>query len=443
MVKITFVGAGSTVFVKNIVGDLFLEPSVPPELGIALYDIDADRLEESRLVVQALNERYNGGRAVVETFLGVSRRKDALTGADFVINTIQVGGYDPATIADFEIPKRYGLQQTIGDTLGIGGIFRGLRTIPVVLDIAGEIEAVAPGAIFLNYTNPMAIVTGALLHHTSVSTVGLCHSVQVCATHLLSDLGIEATDLRWRIAGINHMAWLLEIRDGDSDLYPEVKRRAAERNRRAIETGERHADMVRYEIMRLFGYYVTESSEHNAEYTPFWIKSTAPEMIERFNIPLDEYPRRCVTQIDEWAQQKESIISGTELDHQRSVEYAASIVGARVEDRPVRIHGNVLNRDLIPNLPGDAIVEVPIMVDGNGLNPVAVDALPTQCAALNRTNINVQLLTIEAAMQRSRERVYQAALLDPHTAAELPPDRIVAMCDDLFDAHREWLPEYT
>jgi alpha-galactosidase len=443
MVKVTFVGAGSTVFVKNIVGDLFLDATVPPELGIALYDIDADRLEESRLVVQALNERYNNGRAVVDTFLGVPRRKDALAGADFVINTIQVGGYDPATIADFEIPKRYGLRQTIGDTLGIGGIFRGLRTIPVVLDIADEIESVAPRAIFLNYTNPMAIVTGALLHHTSVPTVGLCHSVQVCATHLLSDLGIEASDLRWRIAGINHMAWLLDIRDGDTDLYPEVKRRAAERNARAIESGEGHDDMVRYEIMRHFGYYVTESSEHNAEYTPFWIKSTAPEMIERYNIPLDEYPRRCVTQINEWAHQKESIISGTELDHQRSVEYAASIVGARVKDHPVRIHGNVLNRGLIPNLPDDAIVEVPIMVDGNGHNPVAVDPLPTQCAALNQTNINVQLLTIEAAMQRSRERVYQTALLDPHTAAELPPDRIVAMCDDLFDAHREWLPEYT
>jgi len=441
-VKITFVGAGSTVFVKNIVGDLFLEPTVPEELMIALYDIDPQRLEESSLVVQALDGRYNRGHARVETYLGLSKRKAALSGADFVINTLQVGGYKPATAADFEIPKKYGLRQSIGDTLGIGGIFRGLRTIPVVLDIAEEMTSVAPRAIFLNYTNPMAIVTGALLLHSGVKTVGLCHSVQVCARDLLSDLGMKAEDLRWKIAGINHMAWLLELREGETDLYPEVKRRAAERNRSALEEGRKHDDMVRYEIMHLFGYYVTESSEHNAEYTPFWIKRNAPELIEAYNIPLDEYPRRCEKQIAEWAQQKKDILSGDTPTHERSVEYAASIIGAKVQDRPARIHGNVLNRGLITNLPSDAVVEVPVMVDGNGLNPAQVGALPTQCAALNRTNINVHLLTIEAAVQRSRERVYQAALLDPHTAGELAPDRIVEMCDDLFEAHKEWMPEY-
>lgn len=442
MIKITFLGAGSTVFVKNLLGDLFLEPTVPGEIVVALYDIDEKRLEESKILATALNERYNGGRGKVETYHDVANRKAALSGADVVINTIQVGGYKPATVADFEIPKKYGLRQTIGDTLGIGGIFRGLRTIPVVLDIAEEMAQVAPAAIFLNYTNPMAIVTGALLLHSPIESVGLCHSVQVCAPHLLKDLGIEARDLRWRIAGINHMAWLLEVRDGDKDLYPEIKARAAQRNRDALQGGKKHDDMIRYEIMRLFGYYVTESSEHNAEYTPFWIKSQAPDLVEEYNIPLDEYPRRCETQIAEWAEQKSQILGGLELEHERSVEYAATIVGALVQDEPARIHGNVRNRGLITNLPEDAVVEVPVLVDGNGLNPTQVGPLPTQCAALNRTNINVHSLTAEAALKRSRDRVYQAALLDPHTSAELPPDRIVAMCDELFDAHREWLPEY-
>jgi alpha-galactosidase len=443
VVKIVFVGAGSTVFVKNIVGDLFLEPSVPADVELALYDIDATRLEESRLVVAALNGRYNGERATITTFLGVPNRKAALTGADVVINTIQVGGYEPATVADFEIPKRYGLRQTIGDTLGIGGIFRGLRTIPVVLDIAEELAAVAPRALVLNYTNPMAIVTGALLHHSPIATVGLCHSVQVCAPMLLEDLGISASNLRWKIAGINHMAWLLEVRDGETDLYPEIRKRAAEKNRAAREAGTPHHDMVRYEIMRHFGYYVTESSEHNAEYTPFWIKSHQPSLIDEFGIPLDEYPRRCVTQIAEWAEQKEEILAGNALEHARSVEYAADIVGALVTDVPARIHGNVVNHGAIPNLPEDAIVEIPLMIDGNGINPMSnAGALPRQCAALNMTNISVQLMTIEAAAMRSRDAVYQAAMLDPHTATELSPDQIVALCDDLFAAHREWLPEY-
>lgn len=441
--KIVFVGAGSTVFVKNIVGDLFLEPTVPAASAIALYDIDGARLEESRLVVDALNARYNGGRATIETYLGVDRRRAALANADVVINTIQVGGYRPATVVDFDIPKRYGLRQTIGDTLGIGGIFRGLRTIPVMFDIAADMDAVAPGALLLNYTNPMAIVTGAVLHHTPVRAVGLCHSVQVCAPMLLADLGMEATDLRWKIAGINHMAWLLEVRDGARDLYPEIRRRAAEKNRDARESATTHHDMVRYEIMRLFGYYITESSEHNAEYTPYWIKTGRPELVDAFGIPLDEYPRRCEQQIADWAEQKEAILAGDALEHTRSMEYAAAIVGALATDTPARIHGNVVNRGAIANLPDDAIVEIPIMVDANGLNPTGdIGSLPPQCAALNMTNINVQTMTVHAAVERRREAVYQAALLDPHTAAELAPDQIVSLCDELLDAHAAWLPEY-
>lgn len=443
MVNVVFVGAGSTVFVKNILGDLFLHPEVPSDVAIALYDIDPTRLEESRLVAEALNARYNSGAASIGVYHGVAERREALSGADFVINTIQVGGYRPATVADFEIPKRYGLRQTIGDTLGIGGIFRGLRTIPVMTAIADELAEAAPGALLLNYTNPMAIVTGATADYTEFDTVGLCHSVQVCVRDLLAELEMTAAAPRWTIAGINHMAWLLDVRDGATDIYPEIKRRAEEKNRRAeTDPTHRHDNMVRFEIMRYFGYYVTESSEHSAEYTPFWIKARYPELIERYNIPLDEYPRRCETQIREWAEQKSTILGGGEMSHERSVEYAADIVAAVVTDRPVRIHGNVRNRGLIPNLPADAIVEVPIMVDGNGLNPAYVGELPTQCAALNRTNIHVQELTLEAARERRKERVYQAALLDPHTASELPPDRIVAMCDDLFEAHREWLPAY-
>ena len=443
MLKVVFVGAGSTVFVKNILGDLFLHPDIPSDYRIALYDIDPTRLEESRIVADALNARYNDGRATVSVHNGVEQRRDALAGADVVINAIQVGGYRPATVADFEIPKRYGLRQTIGDTLGIGGIFRGLRTIPVMTAIAEEVAAVAPGALLLNYTNPMAIVTGATVDYREFDTVGLCHSVQVCVPDLLAELEITAQQPRWTIAGINHMAWLLDVRDGQTDIYPEIKRRAADKNRLAGEDPSlRHDNMVRYELLRYFGHYVTESSEHNAEYTPFWIKARYPELIERFNIPLDEYPRRCERQIREWAEQKARVLGGDSLDHERSVEYAADIVAARLTDTPTRIHGNVRNRGLIDNLPAEAIVEVPIMVDGNGLNPVRVGALPTQCAALNQTNINVQLLTLEAAELRSKDRVYQAALLEPHTAAELPPDRIVALCDELFEAHQQWLPTY-
>ena len=441
--KITFIGAGSTVFLKNILGDIFLESDIPGNLELSLYDIDGQRLEESRLVAEALNSKYNQGKARVTTWLGVEQRKDSLAGADFVINTIQIGGYDPATIVDFEIPKKYGLRQTIADTLGIGGIFRGLRTFPIMEQLGQEIEQVAPKALMLNYTNPMAIVTGALTNYTQVPTVGLCHSVQVCASHLLRDLDMSAEHLRWTIAGINHMAWLLDVRDGEQDLYPEIKRRAAEKNRKALtDPSQKHHDMVRYEIMKHFGYYITESSEHNAEYTPYWIKSGHPELIDAYNIPLDEYPRRCIQQIKDWAAQKDHILSDHGLDHTPSVEYAAPIIAGVLTDRPRRIHGNVKNTNLIPNLPTDAIVEVPILIDGNGLNPCAVPALPTQCAALNMTNINVQLLTLEAAAQRSKDRVYQAAMLDPHTAAELTLDQIRSLCDELFEAHSRWLPEY-
>lgn len=439
MIKITFMGAGSTVFVKNVLGDTLLTPELC-QSEIALYDIDEERLKESRLLIERLNENLNQSRAVIRTYLGPKARKDALRDADFVINAIQVGGYDPCTITDFEIPKKYGLRQTIGDTLGIGGIFRALRTIPVLEDFAADIEEVCPKAWFLNYTNPMAILTGYLNQYTNVRTIGLCHSVQVCAPELLRSLDMEeyVDHVETTIAGINHMAWLLSIRDlNGNDLYPEIKRRAFQKS----EEGP-HKDMVRYEYMRRLGYYCTESSEHNAEYNMFFIKSRYPELIEKYNIPLDEYPRRCIKQISDWKKTRDDLLSDPHITHERSREYASHIMEAMVTGNPIKIGGNVMNTGLIPNLPAKACVEVPCLVDRSGITPCYVGELPLQLAAMNTTNINTQLLTIEAAHTRSRETLYQAAMMDPHTASELSIDDIVSLCDDLLEAHKDWLPEY-
>ncbi len=445
MPKITFLGAGSTVFAKNILGDCMLTPSIQ-DAHIALYDINAERLEDSRMMLENLNAGINSARMTVTAHLGQEKRRDALRGADYVVNAIQVGGYDPSTMIDFEIPYRYGLRQTIADTLGIGGIFRSLRTIPVLRDFARDMEEVCPNAWFLNYVNPMAILTGYMLRHTGVKTVGLCHSVQVCVSHLLKELEIEQdpTALKWQIAGINHMAFLLEVRDGDKDLYPEIKERAARLVSKSRNKGaSRHSDLVRLEMMRHFGYYITESSEHNAEYTPYWIKSGHPELVEEFNIPLDEYPRRCVDQIERWKERRDEVVHNTQLAHSRTHEYGSVIMQAIETDTPTRVHGNVLNHGFIPNLPQEAVVEIPCLVDRNGVQGCFVGSLPEQCAGLNRTNINVQLLTIEAGVTGSRDKVYQAAMLDPHTAAELPLDQIRALCDDLIKAHGDMLPRLT
>ena len=429
--KITFMGAGSSVFAKNVLGDVLLTPALNEDLEIALYDIDGARLEESFLMIDLLNKKYNGGRAKVLKYLGVPERRDALRGARFVVNAIQVGLYDPCTIIDFEIPKKYGLRQTIADTLGIGGIMRGLRTIHVLKDFAKDMEEVCPDAWFLNYTNPMAILTGYMLRYTKVKTVGLCHSVQVCTTDLFKGLKMNHDDIGSElIAGINHMGWLIDVRDKEGrDLYPEIKKRAKEQNK------EKHGNMVRFDYIDKFGYYCTESSEHNAEYNPFYIKSKYPELIDRFNIPLDEYPRRCVNQIANWEKQRDEIMAGGNIEHTRSNEYASRIMEAIVTNTPYKIGGNVLNNGLISNLPDDACVEVPCLVDGGGIHPTYVGRLPVQCAAMNMTNINPQLLTIEAAVTGKREHVYQAAMLDPHTAAELSIDDIIAMCDELIEAH--------
>lgn len=455
--KITFLGAGSTVFAKNVLGDIMLADSLH-EVEIALYDIDEERLKESETMLRAINRNCNKGRAKIESFLD---RKEALRNANFVVNAIQVGGYKPCTVTDFEIPRKYGLKQTIGDTLGVAGIFRALRTIPVMLDFAKDMEEVCPDAWFLNYTNPMGMLTLAMELGTKIKTIGLCHSVQVCAPELLRKLGMDTDNVQYKIAGINHMAWLLEVTRNGEDLYPEIKRRAVEGpicKREYSEevkkmypqlvgddkefTVDDHDDLVRFEIMKQFGYYVTESSEHNAEYLPYFIKNSHPELIEKFNIPLDEYLKRCETQINAWKMIGKKLVENDDLTHTRTYEYASYIIEAIATGKPYVFGGNVLNRGHIKNLPNDCCVEVPCVADRSGITPIYVGELPMQLAALNQTNINVQKLTVQAALTKKKEYIYYAALLDPHTSSELTIDEIKALVDEMLEAHKEWLPEY-
>lgn len=438
--KITLMGAGSTVFARNIVGDsLCLEALRDSEF--VLYDIDPERLEESRVILEAIRAA-KGGYGKITCYCGVENRKEALRGADFVVNMIQVGLYEPCTVTDFEIPKKYGLRQTIGDTLGIGGIMRALRTIPVLEDFAADMAEVCPDAWFINYTNPMAMLTGYMLRYTPIKTIGICHSVQACTFDLFNEMGMQdrLEGRKELIAGINHMGWLLEIKDKDgNDLYPEIRQRAKE----MLESGEKFKDMVRFDYIRNFGYFCTESSEHNAEYNGFYIKSKYPELIEKYNIPLDEYPRRCIDQINGWKWEYSEMLKNGVREHNHSGEYASYIMQAMVTGVPYQIGGNVLNTNrVISNLPAEACVEVPCLVNGNGILPCSVGALPVQCAAMNMTNINVQLLTIEAARTRKKEHIYQAAMLDPHTGSELDIDTIKRMVDELIEAHGDWMPKY-
>ncbi|MBQ3049870.1 MAG: alpha-glucosidase/alpha-galactosidase [Oscillospiraceae bacterium] len=443
MVKVTFMGAGSTVFAKNVLGDCIMTPAIE-DLHIYLYDIDPERLNDSKMMLENINA--NSGRKDV-TITATLDRIEALTGANFVVNAIQVGGYEPCTVTDFEIPKKYNLRQTIADTLGIGGIFRAMRTVPVMESFANDMAKVCPDALFINYTNPMCMLSGYMQRYTDIKTIGLCHSVQGCAGGLLRGLGMEeyVDTCKWEIAGINHQAWLLKITDKDgNDLYPEIKRRSRAMMDGEMEHVSEHFkyDLVRNEMMHKFGYYITESSEHTSEYTPWFIKSTHPELIDRYNIPLDEYPRRCINQIEGWKKQREEVVLNHKIEHKKSHEFAAYIIEAMQSDKPFRVHGNVLNTGLITNLPSNACVEVPCMIDRNGVNPCFVGDLPEQCAAINRTNINVQLLAIEGMHTRKKEYIYMAAMMDPHTSYELTMDETIAMCDDLFEAHKDWLPEY-
>ena len=428
MAKITFIGAGSTVFARNLLGDILGFEELA-ESEITLFDIDAERLETSELVARRVADTLGAPAKIVST----TDRRAALDGADYAINMIQVGGYEPCTVTDFEVPKRFGLRQTIADTLGIGGIMRGLRTIPVILSMCADMEELCPDTWFLNYTNPMAINCRAVSRASSIRTVGLCHSVQGTAFELAQDLGIPYREIDYLAAGINHMAFYLRFERDGEDLYPRLRALAES------GTVPEH-NRVRYELLKHFGYFVTESSEHFAEYVPWFVKRDRPDLVDRFNIPLDEYPRRCIEQIAGWEAERESLERGDTIEVQRSFEYASTIIRSIETGKPRVVYGNVANEGLIDDLPAGCTVEVPCLVDGNGVQPTHIGALPPQLAALIRTNVNVQELTVEAALTGRREHVYHAAMLDPHTAAELDLDQIHTLVDELIDAHGAWIP---
>lgn len=447
MTKITMIGAGSVVFAKNLLGDILSHPELR-ESQIALMDIDPERLRVAEIVAQRVGETVGAKPVITAT----TDRRAALDGADYAVNMIQVGGYRPSTVIDFALPKKYGLRQTIADTLGIGGIFRALRTIPVVLDICRDMEAVCPDVLFLNYVNPMAMVTGAVQRATRIKTVGLCHSVQGTAAQLARYLGVPPEAMEYRCAGINHMAFYLELRASGEDAYPLLRERFGASNAypslptpddvdRPDSAQLRMHDAVRFEIFRRLGYFATESSEHFAEYVPYFIKRDHPELIERFHIPLDEYLTRCENQNARWAAMRDELTdSDRPLPVTQSSEYCAQIIRAKETNIPAVIYGNVRNDGLITNLPDGCTVEVPCLVDASGIQPTVIGDLPVHLAALMRTNINVQDVTIAAALEGKREHVYHAAMLDPHLAAELTLDEIWSLVDDLFAAHGDMIP---
>jgi len=460
MTKISFLGAGSTVFAKNLMGDILSYPELQ-DATISLFDIDPARLRTSEIVAHKIADFF-GIAPKIEATLD---RRQSLAGADFAISMFQVGGYKPGTVTDFEIPKKYGLRQTIADTLGIGGIMRGLRTIPVFLDIAHDMEGLCPDVTFLQYVNPMAMNCWALSRASSIKTVGLCHSVQGTAEQLAEDIGVPIDEINYVCAGINHMAFYLKFERSGENLYPQI--------RKVFDEGRvPDWNRVRYEMFNRLGYFVTESSEHFSEYVPWFIKRDRPDLIEEFNIPLDEYIRRCEVQITGWeflrrklenpdADLKAEFVAamtkaGVPAAHmpwvveeyeranevRRSHEYGSLIVQSIVTGQPRVVYGNVANHGLIDNLPQGCCVEVPVLVDKNGLQPTKIGTLPPHLAAMMRTNVNVQEMVVEAALTGKREYIYYAAMLDPHTAAELSLDQIWHLVDDLIEAHGDWLPKY-
>lgn len=435
MPRIAFIGAGSTVFAKNLMGDILSFPELAGSTFM-LHDIDSERLATSEVVAHRTAEALGAHPQIVAT----TDRRHALDGADYAIAMFQVAGYKPGTVIDFEIPKKYGLRQTIADTLGIGGIVRGLRTIPVLLEMAADMEELCPDVMFLNYVNPMVSNCWALTRATPIRTVGLCHSVPHTAQELATDLGIPVEEISYVVAGINHVAFYLRFErtspEGLQDLYPALHRVVAEGR---VPDWNR----VRYDMLGRLGYFVTESSEHFSEYCPWFIKRDRSDLIEKYNIPLDEYIRRCENQIAEWEALRARLTSTAEpIGIQRSVEYGSLIIHSMETGIPRSIYGNVPNRGSISNLPDDLPVEVACLVDRNGVRPTQVGALPPQLAAMIQTNVNVHALTVEAALTRRREHIYHAAMFDPHTAAELDLDQIKALVDELIEAHGDWLPEY-
>ena len=442
--RITFIGAGSTVFMKNIVGDALQRPALA-NATIALMDIDANRLAESEIVARKLAASL-GVKATIETYRDQRR---ALEGADFVVVAFQIGGYEPCTVTDFEVPKTYGLRQTSADTLGIGGIMRGLRTVPHLWSICADMLDVCPDAILLQYVNPMAINTWAIAEkYPAIRQVGLCHSVQGTAYELARDLDLSVEEIRYRAAGINHMAFYLafEHRQPDGsyrDLYPDLVAGYREgRLPKPSHWNPRCPNRVRYEMLTRLGYFVTESSEHFAEYTPYFIKQGREDLIEKYGIPLDEYPKRCIEQVERWKSEAAAYRAAETIEVKASHEYASSIMNSVWTGEPSVIYGNVRNNGCIPSLPEACAVEVPCLIDASGIQPTHVGPLPPHLTALIRTNVNVQELTVAALMTENRAHIYHAAMLDPHTAAELDLDQIWSLVDDLLAAHGDWLPEW-
>ncbi len=425
MAKIAFIGAGSAVFSKQLMSDLLRHPELA-DSTITLMDIDGARLDTARKVGEGFAKQF-APHARVEATLD---RRAAVRDADYVINMVQVGMHE-STLKDFTIPRRYGLKQTIADTLGVGGVFRALRTIPVVRGIVEDMEAFAPDALLLNYTNPMAMLCLTVFKTSAVRAVGLCHSVQHTSQQLAAYAGLPYDEVSYKVAGINHMAWFLEFKHKGHDAYP-LLRRAAEDEAIVAQ------DRVRFEMMRRLGYFVTESSEHFSEYVPYFIPHEGH--IERFAVPIDEYIRRSEEGLREFDEVRRLVEAGGSPEVEEGVEYAGGIIRAMETGQPYAFNGNVYNRGLIANLPTDACVEVPCLIDKNGVQPTVVGDLPPQLAALDRTNINVQQLTVEAALTGKRAHVYHAVMLDPLAAATLTLDQIWAMCDDLIEAHGDLLP---
>jgi alpha-galactosidase len=442
--RIAFIGAGSTVFMKNIIGDVLQRPALGGAT-IALMDVNPQRLDESAIVANKLISTL-GVTAKVETY---TDQRAALDKADFVVVAFQIGGYQPATVTDFEVPKKYGLRQTIADTLGVGGIMRGIRTVPHLWKICEDMAQVCPEAILLQYVNPMAINTWAIAEkYPAIRQVGLCHSVQGTAFELARDLDIPVEEIRYRAAGINHMAFYLtfeqKMPDGTyRNLYPDLFEGYREgRFPKPSHWNPRCPNKVRYEMMTRLGFFVTESSEHFAEYVPWFIKRDRPDLIEKFGIPLDEYPKRCVEQIERWKKQAEEYRNAERIEVKESHEYASSIMNSVWTGEPSVIYGNVANKGYITSLPEGCAVEVPCLVDANGIQPTVIGKLPPQLTALMRTNINVQELTVAALMTENREHIYHAAMMDPHAGAELDLDQIWNLVDDLLAAHGDMLPEW-
>jgi alpha-galactosidase len=439
MTRIAFIGAGSTIFMKNIVGDVLHFPALEGTT-FALMDINEQRLEESALVARKLIAA-SGRKAQVET---TTDQRRALAGADFVVTAFQIGGYEPSTVIDFDIPKQYGLRQTIGDTLGVGGIMRGLRTVPHLWRVAADMAELCPNATLLQYVNPMAINTWALAErYPHVKQVGLCHSVQNTVQELAHDLDLPKDEIRYRVAGVNHVAFFLDLTHKGQSLYPAL--RDGYRNGSLPKPPllmPRCANKVRYEVMDHLGYFCTESSEHLAEYVPWFIKDGREDLIDTFSVPLDEYPKRCIEQMADWADQAKAYRTADQIDFKKSHEFAAEIMNAMVTNQPYTIYGNLPNRGQAPQLPNGAAMEVPCMVDANGIQPSVIDDIPPQLVALMRSQINVQELVVRALVDEDIEHVYHAAMMDPHTAAELDLRQIRSLVSDLLAAHGDMLPEF-